>query len=314
MRPRHWRTGLAVIGLLMHAQVASAAATFIDGSLQLNYLSNQNNADLSVDREDGFVTAARLSVKQRDILAPGWGIQYGARLEADANSRFSNLHRGGIGVNGRLHWKPLVGYTKPWFALDADVVLSQFNDSDIRDGFSTRFSLMSGARITQTINARVGYVFDWRTAFGGRAFDTVGQGLFASFSYKPSKRLVFYGRYDARVGDVVSTAVPNNDVIAAAEIIEQDDAYGAGSINSNVGPGLGPIIGPGPGPGIGLLGNNTRFAYRIDAVSSQARVGANYAITPAMSVDISGRYRATYGDGNNDYFGFNLQGALLYRF
>ena len=103
-------------------------------------------------------------------------------------------------------------------------------------------------------------------------------------------------------------------MIAADEIIEQDDAYGAGSINSNVGPGLGPIIGPGPGPGIGLLGNNTRFAYRIDAVSSQARVGANYAITPAMSVDISGRYRATYGDGNNDYFGFNLQGALLYRF
>lgn len=307
MRCRHWRLGLALAGLMMHSQVATAAATFLDGSLQLNYLSNMNNADLAVDREDGFVTAARVSVKRREIIAPKWGVQYGARLEADWNTRFSNLNRGGLGLNGRLHWKPVVGYTKPWFALDADVVLSQFSDSDIRDGIGTRFTLMSGARVTQKLSARVGYVFDWRTAFGGRAFDNRGHGLFAAFSFKPSKRLVFYGRYDARVGDVVSTAVPNNPVIAAAEVIEQDDAYGLGSVASSA-------IGPGPGPGPGLLNNNTRFAYRIDAVSHQGRVGANYAITPAMSVDVSGRYRATYGDGNNDYFGFNIQGALLYRF
>ena len=55
---------------MMHSQVATAAATFLDGSLQLNYLSNMNNADLAVDREDGFVTAARVSVKRREIIAP----------------------------------------------------------------------------------------------------------------------------------------------------------------------------------------------------------------------------------------------------
>ena len=143
----------------------------------------------------------------------------------------------------------------------------------------------------------------------GRAFDNRGHGLFAAFSFKPSKRLVFYGRYDARVGDVVSTAVPTTRSSRPRKSLSRTTL--TVSIRCQLRDRTRPDQ---TRPGPGLLNNNTRFAYRIDAVSHQGRVGANYAITPAMSVDVSGRYRATYGDGNNDYFGFNIQGALLYRF
>ena len=287
-----------------------AASTFVDGAAEIGYSTNQNNAENAVDREDGFIASVSGSVRHRILLGDGFGLQIGGRLEADGNERFGDLSRLGGGVNARLSWKPIVGFTAPWFALDTSVMLSEFNDSDIRDGFNGRIGLTAGKRITDRLSGRIGYNFDWREAFGGRAFDTRGHSLFASMSYRPHRQWVLYARYDGRSGDVVSTALPSNKIIAAAEVIEQDDAFGIGSVNRGL------LIGPGPGPGpIGPgFNNNQRFAYRIDAISHQGRFGANYALARNMSLDLSARFRATMGDGDNDYQVISMQGAFLYRF
>ena len=133
--------------------------------------------------------------------------------------------------------------------------------------------------------------------------------MFASAGWRPNRRWLLYARYDVRSGDITSTATPTLAVINAAEVIERDDAFGITSV-----PAAKLGAGPGPGPGPGLLGDRQRFAYRIDAVSHQGRIGANYAIGRQMSVDLSGRYRATRGAGDNQYNLQSVSGAFMYRF
>jgi hypothetical protein len=161
-----------------------------------------------------------------------------------------------------------------------------------------RATLTVGARLTSTLRAKGGYVFDQRVAVDGEVFDMVGHGLFAAADYVAGPSLNIYLRHDVSVGQVVSTVTPNARVINASQAVELDPVFGLADA---------PVA-------VGLRKNTrTRAAYRLDATSHSTRAGFNYALDSTTSFDLSASALFVRGQGNNDYRSMSVSGALLYR-
>ncbi|MBT6273049.1 MAG: hypothetical protein HOI95_02830, partial [Chromatiales bacterium] len=235
----------------------------------------------------------------RQRLNETTGIQVGARLGADGHKRFGGLNRVSAGFETNLHFKPVPGYSKPWYRLHANIELSKFADSDLRDGLAGALVADVGLRLAPGLIGKAGYNFDWRRAFDGNVFDTSGHSLFASADYTLTSKVHLYSRYQARVGTVVSTASPSARLLANANAIEIDNTFGR-STNAN-------FIGP-PGQ-VGA-----RPAYQLDAFSQSVRAGFNVALTHAMSLDLSAQWLTVDGRGGIDYRAWDFGGAILYRF
>lgn len=297
----------AAVTACVFAVPVSAAPTTADAAITLGYDNNQSNAAAASDREDGFVVGVGGSVRQRILLPGRVGLQLVGDLALNGNERFGDLSHIDGGVQASLHFKPVVGFDAPFYSVVARVGTQVYNGSKIRNSLFVEGGANVGMRLMDNAVGRIGYIFDWREAFSSKAFDTKAHRLFANVDYKLTSNWSLYARYDLRMGDTVSTAVPNNAIIAAAKVIEQDDAFGIGSTTSNA------LVGPGLGPG--LIGNaGQRFAYKLQSTSHAGRVGMNYRLSRNMSLDLSARYRKTYGNNDIDYQSLAVDGAFSYRF
>ena len=306
------RSAVAATLALGLSNYAGAAPTVADAVITLGYDANQSNAAAASDREEGFIVGVGGSLRHRKLLPGGIGLQLVGDLGVKANERYGDLSHVDGGVEASLHFKPVVGFDAPFYSIVARASSQIYNGSSIRNSVFLEAGANAGMRLTQDAVGRIGYGFEWREAFSGESFDTTAHRLFANVDYKLTRDWSLYARYDLRMGDTVSTATPTAAVIAAADKIENDDAFGVSSTVANnllLGPG------PGPGPGPGLLGNNRqRFAYRLQSTSHTGRVGLNYRLTRSMSLDLSARYRKTLGNNDIDYQALAFDGAFSYRF
>ena len=105
--------------------------------------------------------------------------------------------------------------------------------------------------------------------------------------YLISQKFVLYGGLGYRTGDVTSTAIPTTELIEASTAIERDDAFGT---------------------------DPARFAYRLDADTTLANIGANWGISRSAAFDLSAQYYdADAGGYSLDYKQTLIWLAFLYR-
>jgi hypothetical protein len=299
---------MAVITFVFSGSLSAASSTVADAVITLGYDNNQANAAAASDREEGFIVGVGGSVRQRNLLTNGVGLQFTGDLSVKANERFGDLSHLEGGIEASLHFKPVPGFDKPFYSLMSRVSTQVFNGSRIRNSLFVNAGASAGIRLTHNAIGRIGYGFEWREAFSSEVFDTSAHRLFANVDYKLARNWSVYASYDLRMGDTVSTATPSTAALVAADKFKQDDAFGVSSTAGNL-LGLSPL-----GP-LGLLGNNRqRFAYRLNSTAHTGRVGLNYRLSRTMGLDVSAQYRKTLGNNDLDYQAMSLNGAFSYRF
>ena len=120
--------------LLAIAMPVSGASMVYDTGLRLAYDSNQSNADKGTDKEEGFITTFDVVARYRTLLGQGVGLQIEGLGEVNANTRYGDLSNAAAGGRVRLNFKPVPGYTAPWYALHGSVRLRGYNDSELQIG------------------------------------------------------------------------------------------------------------------------------------------------------------------------------------
>ena len=280
--------------LLAASAVARGAPPILDLSAGFDYDGNVSRSELDRDIEEEFLLNVGASLTKRQRLGDRSGLIYRAGLRFEGHDRFGDLSN--LGANGFLAYcfKPVRGYTAPWFSLEGSVTLLQHRDSDLRDGISSSLAALAGRRLTERWSARAGAVFEHRAAFDGEAFDNRRQRLFAALSFAPTDKTKLYGGYSVARGDFVSNARPSPAIIAAAKVIEPDPAFGLACG--------------------GAAGANGFCAYKIEATSHRFRLGLTYEVTRTLAVDLHARYLATAGTFDNDYESLLAGASLRLRF
>ena len=119
----------------------------------------------------------------------------------------------------------------------------------------------------------------------GDVFDQDRLSLSLSADYTLSEAWLLTLGYIFRDGDVASTAVPNNRIIAAAEAITDDPAFGVG-----------------------------RFAYRLDAEVHTLTVDLDRAMGRDSSLVIGYQFQQTNAAGGIDYDKSLLQLSYVHGF
>lgn len=284
-----------LISLVLAVSTAVAEPVRIEAVTSLVFESNQTNAATASDREEGWLTRSDLTVRRRQVVGDGVGIELLGVVGWEHNLRYSDLSNGSAEAAVRGYFKPFAGFSVPRIEVGARGGLRQYRDSDIRDGWFGTADLTLASRLTEQFSVRAGYIYDWRTATSGRVFDATGQSLFATGLWRPTKKLVLYSRYRFRIGDTISAATPSAAIMRVAKAVAADSAFGPLSLPA-------------------ASQSRQRFAYRIDATRHDAVVGFGYAVNRELTLDLGGKLRASNGDGGDDYRSFGIQAGLIYRF
>ncbi len=306
--------------LLCHAIAALAERPDVLLTSSIRHASNVSNAARGHDIENDQQLTWEVRGDWRRALSDdselawhgGLGLEHFHEYDALSNAELA----------GGLEWRMRtgIGYRAPVIRLSARVAGRLYNDSDIRDGLSARLGAGLGSRITDRLMARAGYRFELRRAAEDEVFDLENHRLFVNLDLRATPRVALYATLSGVIGEVVSTAVPEAGLVAAASAISRrpDRVFGPGVPVIESGPGPGPSPGPGPGPGPspgpgpGFLPGD-RFAYRIDADTLVVDGGVSIALADSTSLDVGAGIFRSYVDGARDYDGFSVSLTLLHR-
>jgi len=280
--PAH--AGAALLALCL-ATPAAAQSSFRDAELSLVYDANASRSERSADVEQDFVLRAAAGGGRRFRSGAASVLELRASVTVEAHRDFADLGSASPGAALTWRYKPTPGFSAPWYTVTLAADLIGHRDSALRDGARGAVSAVAARRLTDRITGRAGYGYELRRAFHGEVFDTEAHRLFAALDYAATRDLTLYGVYRWRTGEVVSNATPNPRILAAAEAVEADGAFGRG-----------------------------RNAYRIEATVQAVDLGANLALGERAAVDARARYFAARGKLDNDYDGVTLTAGMLWRF
>lgn len=274
--------GLALVALTP----VQAAKPFFNFEAGLDYDSNVSRAEFSSDSKDDLFLSAAAGAGLNFII----GERGGLRLKADARyQRFFELSDlSNLNLRGSVEYRRQFGndFDAPWFGLGGSYSLTEFNDSDIRDGQALEGVASAGRQWTDRLSVRGGFKYKIRSARSGRTFDAISRGLFIDSDFRFNDNTILYAGYSLRRGDVVSSTFGGFPKIGrASEAFAMDPALGAGFV-----------------------------AWRLDGTTHRFELGGNYAITRDQAIDISGRYFRTDGRLDNDWSGWGLSARYLLRF
>lgn len=174
-------------------------------------------------------------------------------------------------IQGELQYRSSGEFAAPTFGLFLRAALDEY-DSGLRDG--TRYS--AGVRVLKPLTDRIevfaALAYNKRNAKNA-VFDTEDYSARVNFDYALTRRSTFYLGAEYRSGDVVSTSRPTAPLIAAADVIERDDAFT----------------------------DTERFAYRLKADTVIATLGYNWAFGERHSLDFSWRWAQSTARGGSGY-------------
>ncbi len=262
---------VTLLALPASALAAKALRFSVNASLVTD--DNVNKAPVGDDvREDTFVgVLGGASFVQ--ILGLNSSLIYRASVGIEEYQEFDGLSNASFSFAVDYKFRFVRGFTAPGFTLTASLNEQDF-DSDMRD--ATTFGLLAVAdkRFTDRLATAAGLGFKTSESESD-VFDNDSLRVFANVDLVLSERALAYTTLNLVSGDVVSTSSPTVDIIAAADAIEADDAFG---------------------------GRDTgQFAYRLDADTTLLTLGLNYGINQDHSLDASVEFLDSSADGGIDY-------------
>ncbi|MBI3530044.1 MAG: hypothetical protein HY067_19020 [Betaproteobacteria bacterium] len=197
-----------------------------------------------------------------------WQLSGTSRLVLNANvggekfKRYSGLDRLYANLQGELQYRNSGRFSEPIWGIFVRQG-EDWYDSNLRDGYRTSAGLSVRKPVTDRIFFFSALAYNQRD---GRSavFDTKEVSVRANVDYSLSQRQTLYFGFEARDGDIVSTARSNLAYFDIAKAVIQDDVFT----------------------------DTTRFSYRLKAYTGIATIGYNFALGEHAALDLA--YRAAY--------------------
>lgn len=278
---------VAVVAFLVStAAQASPPRLRVSGSVGAGYDDNIGASQANVEKESSAFYSMLIGADYTHPLSPSVTVTARGHLQGDAYDRFDDLSNGRAVALLRAAWKPGSGFFTPILSGWVSGARLEYG-SEIRTGHETRGGVFITQQLTTKVFGRVD-LKGFRRESKGRVFDLSGQSAGLSFTWLAMPMLTASVGFDYQTGDSFSTAGPTAQIAQAAEAIEPDDAFG------------------------GIAAG--QFAYRIDARTRIASLGANWRLTRDWALDAQLQSVSVDGDFGNQYDRLIGTLAVLVRF
>ncbi|MFZ5755619.1 MAG: hypothetical protein ACOY3X_01795 [Pseudomonadota bacterium] len=269
----------------------------IDGEASVGYDSNVTRAAYTRDIvEDSMVSGS---------LAAVWNHEFGLMsaatvrgfVDGEAFTDIDTINRASAGIQGMYRWQNALGFTRPFYQVS---VTAQRDDSatDLRDANRYTAQAFVTRRMTDALRASVGIEGSMQES-EGVVFDTQQARLFVNGDLQVTDNWAVYGTYSFISGDTVSSAQQvfcngalagdTYGLITAADEIETDVALNDALCGS-------------------------WLAYRLEAQTHAAVLGANRGFGHHLSFDVSAQHVMVFAEGDNEYQRTIVRAGILARF
>lgn len=215
-------------------------------------------------------------------LDTGVSLRVQARLDGRAHARYQGLNELTGGIDGQVLLRPGRSFYAPTLGLSMGIGTSQFQ-SGLRDAQEARLGLLVREALTTRLLARSRLFAVWRGS-DSQAFDSTAKGGELALDWQATTPLTLTLAYQYRDGTAVSTGVPGASALANARAVEPDDVFAGQS------------------------------AFSFPAQTHIGLAGANYALTPSLSVDTQLRYVESDTNFGTRYHRWTTITALIARF
>lgn len=224
----------AIVLSVICAPGTACAQWSIDAQGTRLHDSNVPRAQLASDVMGDSVTRVSVAASRELYAGADSSIAFTGEAAVAAYDRFHSLSNTSLGALLTARRKLGLGLTAPWLELSASAARESYS-STIRTGSSYAAAFTGGRRFSELFDVQLGARYDRRRAdndvpdvpgISGRAFDLQGRSLFAQLTLAISQSLLVNIGLNVRHGDVVSTASETPFIIAAANAICLDPAFG----------------------------------------------------------------------------------------
>lgn len=267
--------------------VASPIQT--DISAGYTYDDNVTRAELDRDIEKDSILNLGTSARYKIPLNDKSYFSLKGTLELNKYLDYDKLSNTRIGIHGSYHFRPFSGYTASRYFARLAYVQRLYN-SDQRDGSASYIQLGLSKRLTDVVTLYAGYTkeeIDSDDPVG--VFDASNNRLYLEANFKAGNKNTLYSTLSYFTGDIVSTTIPNSDIInASSPFIVRDDAF--------------------------LDLTPARFAYKLSAKTTALKLGNTYALRSNQGLDMSVFYYKAKSDLGIDYSGLIASLGYFYRF
>ena len=277
--------------LLFLFSAATIAATPIQTDISAGYTYDDNvtRAELDRDIENDSVINLDANARYKIPFNDKSYFSIKGSLEINRYRDFNKLSNTRLGIHGSYHIRPYGGYTASRFFIQAAYIRRLYN-SDQRDGSATTLQLGWSKRLTDVISLHAGYInetIDANEKIG--VFDADNNRFYLDANFKLGQKNTLYTTLTYIDGDIVSTTIPNTDIINASRpFIVRDDAF--------------------------LDLTPARFAYKLSAKTTALKIGDSYTIASNQAIDASVFYYSSKSDFGIDYTGLIASLNYFYRF
>jgi len=280
---------LSLSAFLFSCASSAASPLQTDISAGYTYDNNVTRAELDSDIEKDSILNLDASTRYKIPVNQQSYFSIKGTLELNKYLDFTKLSNNRLGIHGSYHIRPSNGYTATRYFLLA-AYERRFFESDQRDGSATRLQLGLSKRLTDTVTLYGGFIKeDIDSAESIGVFDADNNRFYLNADFKLGPKNTLYTALSYTDGDIVSTTVPNQNIVNASRpFIVRDDAF--------------------------LDLTPARFAYKLSAKTTAITVGDTYSIKSNQALDASLFYYKSAAVYDIDYTGLIANLNYIYRF
>lgn len=288
----------AILPLMSLVPITSFAASYYGSAVYsdigagIRYDSNVGRSQQASDRKEDFITNINARLGYQRVLSQNSLFNISSDIAFERMAEFKALNNLQLGVTASYYTQPVTGFFQPWAEAKLRLSHLNFNKSKIREGFIVDASVKVGKRLTNKTSAWIAYHYNERYS-DEKVFDLVNHVIETDIEYRYSREISLFAGYNVNFGEVVSTAIPNANIIAVAESVAADDVFFTG-------------LGPGCA--------NRRCAYRLDATSHKLNAGINMNVGDSAELELATQYHHTNAKGDNRYQGLIYHASVWYAF
>jgi opacity protein-like surface antigen len=274
------------------------AAWLFDASTELHFNDNIFNGEDDFDIKSDTSLSADASAGRYWQLTDNAGLVLVGTAGLEHYRRFTKLSNARLGVSSSLNYKFGLGLQAPVLNLNGSLNYRDSRDFT-RDAWQGTVGLGVSKHITDRLEMRLSYQYAVDSSddvvdipvvvsllnVHGDVYDLTSQQLALKFNYTLTNRLLIFGGYTRRHGDVVASTRLNFKIFEVSDAIAFDQAAGPNIV-----------------------------AYRLNARSNIYSLGLSWALTDHASLNANYQRWHTRTSGGFIYDNNNVFINLIYAY